>query len=323
MIVGHKKQFSLLKNSFLSNVLPHAFLFSGPEKIGKKRVAIEFAKFINCSQEDYQKRPCGKCRSCQTIEKNQFPDFLIIEPEAVSSRGINRKEIKIIQIRKMKEKLSLKRYSSPVKIVIIDDAHYLNQESQSALLKILEEPKGKVLIILITHLPHLLLPTIRSRVQEIKFQSPSKKEIYELLKAQGISEERRDEIYFFSFGKIGRIIEFLRNEEELSKREELLKEITEMDNKLLIERFNFADSLIEKGEFLDFLEVLMFYLRILLFLKVKFGEKKVKIGNILLSSRYSLKKIKELLETSQRISSLLLFSNVNPKIALRMILIEL
>lgn len=323
MIIGHKKQFSLLKNLFVLGELPHAFLFSGPESIGKKKVAIEFAKFINCVKDDCKKKPCNKCHSCIAIEKNYFPDLLIVEPTLVSSRGILRKEIKIIQIRKLKEKLSLKRYSSPIKIVIIDEAHYMNQEAQSALLKILEEPKGKTLFILVSHLPHLLLPTILSRLEELRFFPPSKEEIYNFLEKKGISENERKELYFFSFGKIGKIFEILERKEILDEKREILREVNSLSQKLLFEKFSLADSLIKKGKLQSFLELFLYYLRTLLIMKVKFGGGVLKVGEERISSPYSLKKIKKLLETTQRIYNLLLFSNVNPKIAIQTLLMDL
>lgn len=131
--------------------IPHALLFYGPDKEEKMASALELVKLIN---------------GPQALEGVR-PDLIIIEPAEED------KEIKIAQIRELQARLSLKSYSSPFKFAIIDQAHYLNQEAQSAFLKLLEEPKGKTVFILITEYPEMLLPTILSRVERMRFYSLS------------------------------------------------------------------------------------------------------------------------------------------------------
>ncbi len=323
MIIGHEKQFDYLKRIYLSNNLPHALLFSGSDRIGKRKVAIEFAKFINCAEKNLRERPCGVCRNCVSIDNNQFPDVIWISPQRVSSKGILRKEIKIIQIRKLKKKISLKRYQSPLRIVIIDEAHYLNQESQGALLKVLEEPRGDTLFVLITSFPNLLLPTIRSRTEEIKFYPPSEKEVYDFLIRKGLSKDKVDMLYFFSSGKIGEIIELLNNPEELEKRKDLIKKINSISSMLLVDRFSFADRVITEEKIREFLKTMTIYLRATLLLDVMFGSgKKLTIGEIKIYPSHSFKKIVMLLDQAQKIYQLISFTNVNPRIALRVLLMN-
>lgn len=145
MIEEYKKQWEFLKKSVELNRLPHALLFFGQEHLGKKKLAIEFAKSLIGSD----------------IEKGINPDFVLVEPAG--------KEIKISQIRNLIEKLSFKPYLANFKVAIIDNAHLMTQEAQNCFLKFLEEPKDKTFLILITAYPSLLLPTILSRVQKIRF----------------------------------------------------------------------------------------------------------------------------------------------------------
>jgi DNA polymerase III delta prime subunit len=157
----HQKQWEFLKRSAKLGRIPHALLFSGssPEK---KTVALEFIRLINGPDI-----------------KEGHADLHIIEP------GESR-EIKISQIRELHSKLSLKAYSAQFKSIIIDQAHALNWEAQSSFLKLLEEPKGDTLFILITEYPERLLPTILSRVERLRFHSafpPCRQEkVKELLK---------------------------------------------------------------------------------------------------------------------------------------------
>lgn len=142
----YSKQLDFLKKSVELGKVPHALLFSGssPEK---KRIALKFIQLIN-----------GK------DIKEGHPDLHIVEPD-------ESREIKIIQIRQLHSSLSLKPHSVRFKSVIIDQAHVLNREAQSAFLKLLEEPKGDTVFILLTEYPDRLLPTILSRVERLRFYS--------------------------------------------------------------------------------------------------------------------------------------------------------
>jgi len=145
-MVGHYKQREFLKKSVELGRVPHALLFFGssPEK---KAIALEFVELL---------------RGGAPGDNNFHPDLHVIEP---GEGG----EIKISQIRELHNKLSLKAYSARFKSVIIDRAHALNWEAQSAFLKLLEEPKGDTIFILITDYPDRLLPTILSRVERLRF----------------------------------------------------------------------------------------------------------------------------------------------------------
>lgn len=144
----HQSQLQFLKKAAELGKIPHALLFSGssPEK---KRIALRFIQMIN-----------GRDL------KEGHPDLHIIEPD-------ESREIKISQIRQLRSGLAMKSYSAPFKAVIIERAHTLNREAQSAFLKLLEEPKGDTVFILITEYPDRLLPTILSRVERLRFYSAS------------------------------------------------------------------------------------------------------------------------------------------------------
>jgi len=140
-MIGHQKQWEFLKKSAELGRLPHALLFYGQKGLGKKALAIEFSKLL--------------------IGKAIPPDFILIEPEG--------KEIQIAQIRSLMQKLSFKPYVADFKIAVLNKAHLMTRESQNGFLKFLEEPTDKTYLILITEYPAMLLPTILSRVQKIRF----------------------------------------------------------------------------------------------------------------------------------------------------------
>jgi len=150
MLVGHSKQWEFLKKKFEQNQLSHSYLFAGADGIGKKFFAKEFANFVGC----------------------RFPDIMIVEAPKKDQIFGDGGEIKIAKIREVQNFLSYKSYHGGFKIVVVDEAEKMNQESQSCFLKTLEEPKGQTLLFLVSSRPDMLLPTIFSRCQTIKFFKP-------------------------------------------------------------------------------------------------------------------------------------------------------
>ncbi|MDP3990685.1 MAG: DNA polymerase III subunit [Candidatus Nealsonbacteria bacterium] len=165
-MIFHQKQWQFFRKTAELGKMPHALLFYGQSSTNKNSLALEIVKLLNCEKENFNDRPCQTCRACRDIKKNIHPDLFIITPQ-------ENKEIVISQIRGLQSSLFLKAYSAPYKAVIINQAHFLNQDAQSAFLKLLEEPKGKTIFILITEYPEMLLPTIISRVEKFRIYDTS------------------------------------------------------------------------------------------------------------------------------------------------------
>jgi DNA polymerase-3 subunit delta' len=142
--------------------LAGAYLFTGPEGIGKYLAARTFAQALNC--RNAKDDACGACASCLKIEKNSHPDVHFIDALDAEAIGIE-------EVRQLKQDISLKSYEAGFKVFLINDAHKLTAEASNALLKILEEPPQDSVIILVTAKPQLLFKTIISRCQRIKFSS--------------------------------------------------------------------------------------------------------------------------------------------------------
>ena len=173
---------SIIKNKSLAN----GYIFYGAEGLGKKQTALQFIKEIfkqSSPSENVEER----------ITNNNHPDFLIIEPNSLlstKSSGSSDLEktvksgseiIKIAQIRNIKTFLGQKSINSEKKIVLIIDAHLLNEAASNCLLKTLEEPSNGIFILLTSKL-NLLLDTIISRCQIVRFRSFSSKQIKSILK---------------------------------------------------------------------------------------------------------------------------------------------
>jgi len=310
MIIGHKNQWNLLTKAAKLGRLSHAYLFSGPEKVGKKKLALEFAKYLNCSS---QNKPCQKCKSCQDIENMTYPDFILVKPE--SSSG----EIQISQIRDLNKRLSLKPYLSSFKIAVLDKVHSMGLEAQSSFLKLLEEPRGKTILILITQYPEMLLPTIVSRVQKIKFFPVSIKEIKNYLLEQGVLKEKAEEICSFCFGKPGLALEMFSNPQELEKKKVGLEQLKKVIGSDISFRFHYAKNLSEEKEKAkETLDLWLNYFRNVFLFRLGIIENKVEDFK-----QYSLEKVKEIIRNIQLTEFLISTTNVNLKLALEVLLLKL
>lgn len=172
------EQWSRLQQARRQQRLPHALLFSGPRGVGKEQFALALAQSMLCPDRDEEGRPCGVCRHCHLLHAGNHPDMRWVKPEAESKSG----EIKIDTIRDLTSGASLTAQSGGHKLVLIQPAHRMNTAAANSLLKTLEEPTRDTLIILITDQPARLLPTIRSRCQQVLFQTPPQAESLDWLK---------------------------------------------------------------------------------------------------------------------------------------------
>lgn len=176
-IVGQDRAVATLAAALKSGQLHHGYLFGGPEGVGKELVARTLAQAANCEREDGD--ACGVCGPCRRIAARNHADVMLVLPEAEQiARGWAGKadfdatpsrEIKIAQIRKLQERLSLKALEARRKFALIFAADAMNVQAQNALLKTLEEPPDATTIILVSSAPNALLPTIRSRALKLTF----------------------------------------------------------------------------------------------------------------------------------------------------------
>ncbi|MAG92862.1 MAG: DNA polymerase III subunit delta' [Planctomycetaceae bacterium] len=191
---GHDNAVELFRRSIRRNRLSHAYLFTGPGGIGKRLFARLLAQCLFCSQRaDEEFEACGECSACRQVEAGTYPDLIAVEcPEGKSVLPI---ELFVgSKERRGREglchELSLRPMSADRRIALINDAHLMNAESANALLKTLEEPPPRAVMILIADRPEGLLPTIRSRCQLFRFAPLSREVLTELLLRQGLLDDR-------------------------------------------------------------------------------------------------------------------------------------
>lgn len=172
----HQDEMARMLDQHRQNRLPHALLISGPKGIGKQRLAESLAQTLLCSSgSDF---PCGKCQGCQLSTAGTHPDYHRLSPEEGS------KAIKIDQVRQLVGFATRTAQYDGYRIAILSPAEALNRNAQNALLKTLEEPGSKTLLMLISDQPTLLLPTIRSRCQQRALALPPRQQALEWLQGQ-------------------------------------------------------------------------------------------------------------------------------------------
>lgn len=281
MIIGHKKQQEFFKKIIETDDIPHALLFTGSEKLGKKKIAFELISSI--------------------FKENisQHPDFSLIVPEG--------RQIQINQIRDINWRLSLKPVKAPLLSVVIDQAHSMTRQAQNCFLKTLEEPKNKSLLILITEHPKFLLPTIISRCQTIKFYPVAISEISDYLRAKKLKQEQVEEITQICLGRPGVAVDFLKNPEELQKRQEKINKLVKVIKSPIYLRFQYAKELSENDDLKETLSVWLSHFR----------KKLIACSDLSLMS-----KTRKILNNLERTMFLLSTTNINTRLALEVLMME-
>lgn len=202
-IIGHERPIQILKTALQRRRLAHAYLFYGEEGIGRHEVAKAFAKAANCLTPlttHHSPDSCGQCHSCVQIEAETHPDFLLISPEGSM--------IKIGQVRELQERIYLKPIAGEYRFVIFDRAESINVEAANALLKVLEEPPDRTVLILITTRLHGMLETVVSRCQRIRFSPLTIAQTTQILhKRYPQTPFPFDRLATLAMGKVGEILE--------------------------------------------------------------------------------------------------------------------
>jgi len=174
-IKGHGENIALFKKWVVENSFEGVYLFTGPKGVGKFTTARQLCKYILCTGVKDDTCRCGSCKIFPGT-----PDYLEI------SKG-GGETIKVADAESIDNFTSLLPYKSRKRVVLIDDAENLNVKAANRLLKVLEDIKSHMIVILVSSNPHLILPTIKSRTTEIPFSRLSVEESLEVLKDRGMS----------------------------------------------------------------------------------------------------------------------------------------
>ena len=212
-LCGHDRTGAFFHRAFSKGRQSHAYLITGPEGVGKKKVALEVVKFANCGARDAQ-GACSKCASCLSIEKRNHPDFIEIYPDGGT--------LKIDQVRELIHRLSFQRMIGRFRSGILCQAERLTEEAANCLLKSLEEPPEQSLLILTAENPRMIPQTVYSRCQHVSLSLLPPADIERLLRERGADETTAR---FIAFSSMGRSEQATREWEALLHIQEYAREV--------------------------------------------------------------------------------------------------
>jgi len=261
-IYGHETVKAELARMIREDRVPHALLFTGPEGVGKRKMAEAFAMAMLC----FEKKgvPCGHCEACRAMQRGAHPEFHVIEPE---QRGKGTRQIRIETIREMQAKASGTIVFGDRRVIVIDDADCMNEQAENSLLKTLEEPAGAVTFILVTSAESALLDTIRSRCMPIRFGGIPREALEKALRARGVEEAEIRELASLADGSLGRAVR-LHEDGGLNRQEDVrafLRELPRMDMPALWRRAKAMEDM-TREELAEWFSFLTMFLRDMLVL---------------------------------------------------------
>jgi DNA polymerase III subunit delta' len=199
-IYGHERQIAILQKAIAQRRVGHAYLFSGINATGKRTLAYEFAKALNCDQSDNLLGSCGKCSSCLKAQHSSHADMIFIAADG--------QFIRINAIREIQERMKFKPLEGRWRTIIIDDADKMNDHAANALLKTLEEPSASNILILISSRPYSMPATIISRCRHMRFNPlPATAVTRFLTERKGVDQQKSGLLAGLSGGSIGKALE--------------------------------------------------------------------------------------------------------------------
>lgn len=252
-ILGHERIVEVLRRSLRTGKTAHSYLFEGIAGCGRRKTALALIQALFCSVSDDD--ACGECPSCRKVAGGNHADIHFIEPLP------DKRDISIEQLRAMQREVSLRPYEAPRKACILEPAERMSVNAANSLLKTLEEPPGNALIILLTENAGMLLPTIRSRCQLLRFSQLPVEHVRTLLERAGIASATAGLLAPMANGSVQQALG-LDNESLLNRREQLLEFLEHLDLNRIATVFDAAEELSgNRDETLEILDMMLSFFR--------------------------------------------------------------
>jgi DNA polymerase-3 subunit delta' len=315
-VIGHEWATELLDRSIRTDRISHAYLFVGPSQIGKTTLAKVFAQALLCQDADV---PCGRCRACWLVQMDRHPDVHLVAPE--------KDRIKIEDIRDLQRAVALSPVEGAYRVCVISQFDMATLSAANCLLKTLEEPPERVILLLTAARLESLLPTIISRCQVLSLRQATTEQILSTLRARGVDGARARLLAHLARGRVGWAIEAGQDEQWIVRRNQLLDELRGLVEGGAAQRFAWAERLSKEPDHVKVvLEVLSGWWRDVLVLAAGSG---VQITNVdreaelaEWAARYGLIVAQRMLE-SIRDTIWKLDRNANQRLALEVLALEM
>jgi DNA polymerase-3 subunit delta' len=242
-IYGHDWAVNLLRAHAAGGSLRHAYLLAGPEGVGRRTLATRFAQALNCTNPPEPGAFCGECRECRQIGALAHPDLSLLTPTE------GHKDILIDQVRGLQHTLALAPYAAKYRIALIPDFQLANPQAANALLKTLEEPPERVVMLLTADALEPLLPTIISRCEVIRLRPAAITDAAAYLQSEKkLSPEQAGLLAHLTSGRIGAAIRLADDPDALARRREHLETFLELLSAPRQDRFKLAERLAKPSD---------------------------------------------------------------------------
>jgi len=274
-VIGQERAVAVLRRAVEDEGrLAHAYLFAGPERVGRATAARRFAQALNCTGSGVPPRlvgaplfpnlgdsgsqaagapeaPCGQCRSCRFIAEDKHPDVEWVRVGGICDESEHKdhiedgsRDIRICQIRRLERVVSRTTVDARYRVIIVEPAEALTIEAANAFLKTLEEPAPNVVLVLITAHEEALRETVRSRCRRVVFNGVPLREIETSLRERwGAEPEHAARLARMAQGRLGWAVAALQDERLLIERERLLDDLESVLAGGFNKRFTYAASL--------------------------------------------------------------------------------
>jgi DNA polymerase III subunit delta' len=212
-ILGQQAAIEALTTAYKLDRLPHGLIFAGPAGVGKATTARALAGLFLC-EKPQDLAPCGKCEGCRAFDAGNHPDYHIIYRQLarLESDKVKAKDLSVDVVRDfLIAKAANKTVVGVGKVFLIEEADLMTPTAQNALLKTLEEPAGRALIILLTDQPDALLATIRSRSRLVQFAPLGEAIVREQLQNRGIDARTATAAARIASGSLGLALKWIED----------------------------------------------------------------------------------------------------------------
>lgn len=237
-VLGHEWVVDLLRQHVSQERLRHAYLLTGPQGVGRRTLALRLAQAVNCLQPPMPGQPCAACRACTQIARQQHPDLALVQAEQIG--GV----LKVDQVRELQHSLALAPYEARYRVALLLRFEEAHLSAANALLKTLEEPPPKALLILTAESAESLLPTIVSRCEVLRLRPLSLESAAHGLQVRwALTPERARLLAHISGGRPGYAISLHEQPEQWEQRQAWLDDHRRLLAASRVERFAFAEEM--------------------------------------------------------------------------------
>ncbi len=277
-ILGHEWAAQFLQQQLSHDAVRHAYLFTGPEGVGRRTLALQFSQALNCLNPPTDGEPCGACPICQRTARMEMADLSIVQSDP------DNHTIKIEQIRELQHTLSLSPYQARYRVAVLLSFEEATTAAQNALLKTLEEPPPKVLLLLTANAMENLLPTIVSRCEVLRLRPIAIDQLAESLQTRwGIKGDEACELASLANGRPGYALYLYQNPQRLQQLVEWKTDALDLLNASRRVRFAYADKVAKSREGLR--QVLLAWLSLWRDVMIAAGSGNLPLSNLRLEGQ--------------------------------------